>query len=94
MDTNTLATGISLFSSAIYAIRQAIELLPDGSKKQAAAEALERAERELKIAEAQSADNLGYQICKNHFPPEIMLSSDETNWVCPKCGNKKKISYI
>jgi hypothetical protein len=45
MVINSLATGIGLFSSTTSAIRKAIELLPDSSKKQAAAEALEKAER-------------------------------------------------
>jgi len=94
MDINSLATGIGLFSSTISAVRQAIELLPDSSKKQAAAEALEKAEHEFKIAEAQSAYDLGYLICKKHFPPEIILSADDINWECPKCGNKKNNSYF
>jgi len=89
MDIDALAKGIGLFTSALSALKQAIDLLPDSSKKADAAEALERAEREFKVAEAQVATKLGYEICRKHFPPEIMLSEDDMVWVCPQCGNKK-----
>jgi hypothetical protein len=84
-----LAKGVGLFSSALSALKQAIDLLPDSSKKADAASALERAEREFKIAEAEAANKLGYEVCRKHFPPEIMLSEDDTLWVCLKYGNKK-----
>jgi len=89
MDIDSLAKGIGLFSSAIIAVKQAIELLPDNPKKNDAKTAVERAEREFKIAEAQVATKLGYQVCRKHFPPEIMLSEDNANWTCPNCGNKQ-----
>ncbi len=92
MDIDSLSKGIGLFSSAILAVKQAIELLPDGAKKENASAALQRAEREFKIAEAQSAAQLKYQICRNHFPPEVMLSNDERHWKCPSCGNMKDTS--
>ena len=80
-----------LFSSALAALKQAKDLLPDGSKKAEAEAALERAEREFQLAEAETARQLGYQLCKKHFPPEIMLSEDEHLWECPQCCNTKKI---
>ncbi len=89
MDIDTLAKGIGLFSSAITALRQAIELMPDGSKKSEAVAALQRAERAFKIAEAETAKKLDYELCHKHFPPEIMLSGDDTTWKCPICGNEK-----
>ena len=45
MDIDSLAKGIGLFGSAITALKQAIELLPDNPKKNDAKTALERAER-------------------------------------------------
>ena len=89
MDIDALAKGVGLFSSALTALKQAIDLLPDGSKKTDAAAALERAEREFKIAEAETAKKLGYEVCRKHFPPEIMLSENDNDWECQKCGNKK-----
>jgi hypothetical protein len=89
MDIDSLAKGVGLFGSALTAVKQALALLPDSSKKADAAAAIEQAEREFKIAEATAATNLGYLICRNHFPPEIMISADEINWECPKCKLKK-----
>lgn len=88
MDVDALTKGVGLFSAALSAIRQALDLIPDNSQKADVQVALDQAEREFKIAEATAANNLGYQICRNHFPPEIMLSSDEKNWECPVCHNK------
>jgi len=89
MDIDALAKGVSLFSSALTALKQAIDLLPDSSKKVDATAALERAEREFKLAEAEVAKKLGYEVCRKHFPPEIMLSENDEDWECPKCGNRK-----
>ena len=69
MDIDSLAKGINLFGSALSAIKHALELIPNNSKKVEAAQAIERAEREFKLAEATAATNLGYEICQNHFPP-------------------------
>lgn len=88
MDIDALAKGVALFGSALSALKQAKDLLPDSPQKAEAAAALERAEREFKIAEAETATKLGYEICRKHFPPEIMLEEKEFIWVCPKCGNK------
>ena len=90
MDLDSFAKGIGLFGSAIATIKQIITLLPDNSKKNEAVAYLERAEREFKIAESESATSLGYEICRHHFPPVIMLSKDDKNWECPECQNTKK----
>jgi hypothetical protein len=90
MDIDSLAKGVGLFSTALGAIKQVIALLPESSKKAEAVATLERAEREFKLAEATAANELGYEICRKHFPPEIMLSSDSENWECPVCHNIKK----
>ncbi len=89
MDIDSLAKGVGIFGSAITAFRQALDLLPNNSKKEEAAEALERAERQFKTAEATIASKLDYEICRDHFPPVIMLSRDDMNWRCPECNNTK-----
>jgi hypothetical protein len=89
MEIDALAKGVGLFSSALTALKQALDLLPDSSKKADAVEALERAERAFKIAEAEVASKLKYEICRSHFPPVIMLSKDDMIWVCPECNNMK-----
>jgi hypothetical protein len=90
MDFDSLAKGIGLFSSALATLKQITDLLPDNSSKDDLMAKLERAEREFKIAESESATNLGYEICRQHFPPVIMLSKDDKNWECPECHNIKK----
>ncbi len=55
----------------------------------ASKDALALAERKLKIAEAQVASELEYELCREHFPPEVMRSKDDQNWKCPKCENHK-----
>jgi Arc/MetJ-type ribon-helix-helix transcriptional regulator len=51
IDIDSLVKGVELFGSALTAIKQAIDLLPDNYKKVEAKAALERAEREFKILE-------------------------------------------
>lgn len=86
MDIDSLAKGMGLFSSAIAALKQVIDLIPDSSKKKEAISALERAEKEFQLAEVEAATKLGYEICRRHFPPEIMLEESDTHCKCPKCG--------
>jgi hypothetical protein len=89
VDIDAFTKGLGLIGSAIATIKQVIELLPDSPKKDEAMVALKQAERELKIAEGETARELGYEICRKHFPPEIMLSEDDSTWSCPICGNEK-----
>jgi hypothetical protein len=89
MDIDTLSKGVGLFSAALAALKQAISLLPENAHKADVEAAYERAYRELKIAEAETANKLKYEICRAHFPPEIMLSKDDKIWICPICDNKK-----
>jgi hypothetical protein len=89
MDIESLQKGIALFGTAVGTLRQAMALWPDTPDKDKAQAALRQAEREFKIAEAEAAAGLGYEVCRNHFPPEIMLSPDDEIWKCPECGNTK-----
>lgn len=89
LDIESIKQAISAFSAAIIALKQAKDLLPEGKKKEEIVESIENAERQIKIAEAQIAHSMGYEICRNHFPPEVMLSADDENWVCTKCKTQK-----
>lgn len=91
MDIESIKETIGALGIAIGVLKQAKDLLPDSTKKEEITEALKKAERELSLAESQVAHGLGYELCKNHFPPEIMLSIDEINWKCPKCDNERNI---
>jgi len=91
--------GLSLFRDAIELAKDVKSTLPDGEKKRAIEEGLDKAELSSKIAEAQVARALGYSLCKCTFPPQIMLSQGmrptaylEAECVkCPKCGFEKLI---
>jgi hypothetical protein len=89
IDLNAVKEGLIQTAVAINMMRQVKDSLPEGSKKTEITEALKQAERQLKLAEAQTMKSLGYELCRNHEIPEIMLSKDDLNWECPKCLNKK-----
>ena len=84
-----LKDGLASLATVVGIYKQIKDSLPEGSKKEEIDEALAKAERQLKLAESQIAQGLGYRLCKNHFPPMVMLSADERNWRCPECGNEK-----
>jgi hypothetical protein len=80
MDVQLIAEGaaaakstLDLMRLAISTVRDAAGLLPSGDKKTAALKALEEAEKASRIAEAQIAKTLGYELCKCEFPPAPML---------------------
>jgi len=89
LNIELIKQAISAFGMALTALKQAKDLLPDSSQKQEVSTAIESAERQLKIAESQTAHALGYELCRKHFPPEVMFSSDDQNWKCSACGNNK-----
>ena len=68
-----LKSALDLFRTAVGAARDTIDLLPDAQEKQAAGRALEEAVAASKIAEAQLAQALGYELCRCQFPPTPML---------------------
>ncbi len=89
IDVELIKQAISAFGTALTVLKQAKDLLPDNSKKKELSSAIESVERELKLVESKTAHALGYELCRKHFPPEIMLSNDDQNWRCPMCGNDK-----
>lgn len=88
-DLGMLKEGLTSLGIAVGIYGQIKDSLPEGSKKNEIEEALQKAERQLKLAESQVAQGLKFELCRNHFPPMIMLSPDDKNWKCPECGNEK-----
>jgi hypothetical protein len=81
--------------SAIGLLKDAKGLLPEGDQREKAITmALDSAAASAKIAEAEVAKALGYELCKCEFPPTPMLTVGELNgrpktgpvYECPKCG--------
>jgi hypothetical protein len=91
VDVESIKQGLSAMGMVLGLFKQAKDLLPAGPKKDEIDEVLRRTERELKLAESQVAHGLEYELCRNHWPPEIMLSEDEIHWKCPVCPNEKSM---
>jgi hypothetical protein len=83
--------------SAMGLLKDAKDLLPAGDKREIAiSQALVTAESSAKIAEAEVAKALGYELCKCEFPPVPMLTvgtrdvrsgiaAGSAVYECPKC---------
>jgi hypothetical protein len=92
-DVATAAAGLKTAFSAIREVlglvKDVKDTLPEGEKKNAISQGIEKAERASKIAEAQMASGLGFALCRRHFPPEIMLETGYANnrrqMECPVC---------
>lgn len=90
VDFEGLKAGLDLIQSTLGVFKDARDLLPEGPKRDAVTEGLEKAERATQLAEAQIAQALGYTLCKCSFPPRIMLTVGEhayggQRWKCPTC---------
>ncbi len=60
--------GLSLFSQAIGLVKETKDLLPDSASKDAIEQSLDQADKAAKLAEAQIAQALGYELCKCTYP--------------------------
>ncbi len=89
-DFETLTNGFRSLGDAIRIAKDAKDLLPK-KKREPLEKKLEEAERAAKLAEAQIAQGLGYELCRCTFPPQIMLSIGEQEQ-CPKC--KRTLSDV
>ena len=87
MDVSALATGVGIVSQVFSIFKSAKDLLP-ADRKEEVAKLIEQAEKEFRIFEATAASGLGYVICRQHWPPEIMLEMPGRHVChrCPKCG--------
>jgi hypothetical protein len=81
MDLAEIAAGIGIVKTGFDALRTALGLvkdvegaLPAGEKKEAVARALEEADKQIRLGEAQIAKALGYPLCRCAFPPTPMLA--------------------
>jgi hypothetical protein len=91
-------TTLDAFRAAIGLLRETKDLLPNDEKTAPINAALAAAESSSRIAEAEIAKALGYELCKCEFPPTPMLTvgyhtrptpgyrSGSPVFECPKCG--------
>ena len=96
MDLSSLKEGIDALKIGLSLWKQGKDLIPDSDKKQEAEKAFTEAESKLKLGEEKIAVELGYEICRVHWPPEIMLTiaGNRNIWKCPKCGEELDKSPI
>ena len=106
VDPIALASGIATAKTAFDALRTAIglvkdtkDLLPKDEKTATITAALATAESSSRMAEAEIAKALGYELCKCQFPPTPMLTvgyfdrpvgghkASDPVYECPKCGS-------
>jgi hypothetical protein len=102
-DPHTWAQGAAALKTAFDMFRSAIGLYRDvrpgaesPEQTKAITAALDQAEAAARVAEAEIAKALGYELCKCEFPPTVMLSVGYTTdrgkekggpvFECPKCG--------
>jgi hypothetical protein len=97
---SAVKTAFDTLKSAIGLVKEAKDLLPEGHQREKAiAMALDSASTSAKIAEAELAKALGYELCKCQFPPTAMLTighmtANQTPatalgkpvFECPRCG--------
>jgi hypothetical protein len=68
-----IKTSIDAFKGAVGLMREVKDALPPSKETETVGRALDEAEQTATIAEAQLAQALGYELCRSHFPPVIML---------------------
>jgi len=87
MDITSIFAGIGALRNAVELVKTGKELLPK-PQQEAVTRSLEEAERQARLAEAELAKGLGYQLCRCTFPPQIMLAVDTPfgrEDRCPAC---------
>lgn len=92
-DPTAWSSGLSLLNNALGALKAAKDLLPNTAKKRDVEDAVNEAEKALKLAEAKIAADLNYELCRCTFPPQIMLEKPGENPTCSLCGNMTEPIY-
>jgi hypothetical protein len=91
---DSFKAGIELLLAVIPALKGIIDKLPNSSEKTIAAQNLEHAEQQFRIAEAKAAKGLGYPLCRCTFPPQVMLLTEQAgeHYRCPKCNREEDMT--
>lgn len=89
MDFTDLADYIRVSKDALDLLKGALSLMPKDAQRDEIERKLVAAEDALRRSDAQLAKELGYQLCKCTFPPQIMLWKQlQSRFACPnpECG--------
>jgi hypothetical protein len=90
MELNDIGGIIGTVRSVVGLAREVFDSLPSGEKKKALKDSIESAERKMQEYNAEIAVKLGYQLCRSHFPPVIILEDVKKHFLfhCPDCGKE------
>jgi hypothetical protein len=86
MHIKAIKEGLVMAENALQTLRKALEKLSDDKQRKDLEKMLQEAEAKLKEAEARIAHELGFPICRHCWPPEIMIYSDQGEYICRNCG--------
>jgi len=91
MQLSDISEYVAAGKNAIDLLKSAYGLLPKGKDRDELERKVREAEDILKRSDAKLAKDLGYELCKCTYPPQIMLyRQGEHAHVCQneKCGNR------
>lgn len=90
MDVVEITSIIGALKNTVSLFKDALGLLPKGKNRNELSSLIEEAEKKAVTIEADVAIKLGYQICRSHWLPVVMLEDRETRflWRCPECGKE------
>jgi hypothetical protein len=87
MNLETIKSVVSLFGQTLVFFKQAKDMMPKGAQRDAAEKSIAEAEQALALAQAKAAQEMGYELCRCTWPPQICLRVDGRDNICPKCGH-------
>ena len=87
MDIESIKAMVSVFGQILGVAKQAKEMMPKGAERDATEKKITEAEAAFSLAETKAAHELGYELCRCTWPPQICLRVDGRDNICPKCGH-------
>lgn len=88
MNIQTGAAIFSLLDQSLGLLKKAHDVMPDSKEKKELSKKLEEVEAAYKVAEAKAAKELGYDLCKCTWPPQIMLLGHDGRAECANCKRR------
>jgi hypothetical protein len=85
MDPATLLLAVKTARDIFKGVKESVDLIPDPVEKQKVLTELALLEKQLSVKDVEFAKAFGYELCRGHFPPEIMLDMGDV-WKCSACG--------
>jgi hypothetical protein len=87
MDIESIKATFNLIGQALGLVKQATDMMPKGAQREATEMKIIEAEQAFSLAETKAAQELGYELCRCTWPPQICLRVDGRDNICLKCGH-------